>query len=81
MILDWLMEVLMAVLRPVVDALPTATLPDLPDVTAVAGLIESWNNFVPLRGPLLLLIAWLGALLALFALSAVLTVWRALPFT
>jgi len=66
MIVDWLLNALYAVISPVVDALPSASPPDVATNAAqwFIDALAAVDTFVPVRDPLLFL---MGAVSTTFA--------------
>ena len=82
MLIDAFIRVLLLVVEPLVGALPTGSLEGvLPDAEVLGSYLNRWDFFVPVKGPLGVLIAWVGALSAYLALRAAVWAWNLLPFT
>lgn len=74
MIVDLVVTALAAIVRPLLEAIPTVSL----GLPAAGDLVGEWlrkvDSLIPILGPLRLMAALLGLLVAWFALRAVLLV-------
>jgi hypothetical protein len=79
-VIDALASVLFGLLRPLIAVLPTGSLP-MPEPDKFGALINAWDFYFPIKGPLMIVAAWVTALGAYLVLRVVMWLWRALPMT
>jgi hypothetical protein len=75
MIVGWFLDAFVAIVQPLVDALPVGHL-SLPDASGLASTLSDLDSLVPILGVLRIGAVMLAALAAFFAVRLAVMLWQ-----
>jgi hypothetical protein len=79
-ILDALYGLMIAVVGPLQGALPQGHL-TLPDPEPLGAILAVWDFYLPIKGPLTIVVGYFALFGGFLAWKVAVYVWRLLPFT
>lgn len=78
MLFDWILNALLAIVEPVLNALPTTTL-TFPALTGFMAMLAHWDTFLPIHEITYFVIVYIAATIPMLAFSLAIGVYKLIP--